>query len=118
MPNTSSATPSLDLATNPNPTGWRKCKLKEGASPIRARKGLVLAGEEFTADAKHAKELLEVGAVDILGDADGPDLTEAERLHQASKEVSKAKAEDDLAKAKEAQEKPADEKPAPATPAA
>ena len=100
MPEQNSPTPALDLANDPNPTGHRKCKLKADALPLRARKGLVLAGEEFTTDAKHAKELLQVGSVEILGDADEPDLTEAERLHETAKEMSKQKAEQDAAKAK------------------
>lgn len=80
----SSATPSLDLLNDPNPTGYRKCKLKEGALPHYVRKGKVVAGDEFVTDAKHAKELFQVGAVDILDIADGPDLSPVEAILAAT----------------------------------
>ncbi len=75
-----SPTLSLDLLNDPNPTGHRRCRLKEGALPHYVRKGKVVAGDEFVTSAAHAKELFEVGAVDILGTADKPDLSPVEAL--------------------------------------
>lgn len=52
MSDKKSPTPNLDLLNDPNPTGYRRCRLKDGALPHYVRKGRVVPGDEFVTEAK------------------------------------------------------------------